>query len=84
MSAIKIVNIDEAKTQLSELVDAAVNGESFVIAKADKPLVRVTALNAPLPGQRKRLGFMAGQIAVPDDFDTMGSAEIAAMFNGDA
>lgn len=84
MSVIKIVSIDGAKTHLSELLDAAVHGESFVIAQAGKPLARVTALDAPPPGQRKRLGFMAGQIAVPDDFDTIGSAEIGAMFNGDA
>jgi hypothetical protein len=41
----------------------------FVIAKAGKPLVKVMALNAPEAGQQQRLGFMAGQIAVPDDGD---------------
>lgn len=76
------VNMHEAKTHLSKLIDAAVKGESFIIAKAGKPLVQVTALDAPLSGQRKRLGFMAGQIKVPDDFDTMGSTEIEAMFGG--
>ena len=72
------VNMHEAKTQLSKLVDQAVNGEPFVIAKAGKPLVKVTALSAP-PGPR-RLGFLAGEIAVPDDFDRMGESEIAALF----
>jgi prevent-host-death family protein len=84
VSAIKTVSIDEAKTHLSELVDAAVHGESFVIAKAGKPLVRVTALDASVSAQRKRLGFMAGQLAVPDDFDAMGNDDIVTMFNGDA
>ena len=72
------VNIHEAKTQLSKLVDQAVKGEAFLIAKAGKPLVRVTALGAPLAPQR--LGFLAGEIAVPKDFDRMGEAEIAALF----
>jgi len=78
------VNIHEAKTQLSRLVEQAAQGEPFVIAKAGKPLVKVMALNAPEAGQRRRLGFMAGQIAVPDDFDRMGSAEIERLFGGEA
>ena len=77
------VNIHEAKTQLSKLVDQAVQGESFIIAKAGKPLVRVTALDAPTGGQKRRLGFMAGQIAVPEDFDRMGSEEIEQLFGSD-
>jgi prevent-host-death family protein len=72
--AMKTVNIHEAKTQLSRLVDKAAKGESFVIARAGKPFVKVVALNAPEPQQVKRLGFMAGQIAVPDDFDRMRSS----------
>ena len=76
----KTVNIHEAKTQLSKLVDEASHGESFVIAKAGKPLVKVMALNAPTGAEVKRLGFLAGQISVPDDFDRMGQDEIEAMF----
>jgi prevent-host-death family protein len=72
--AMKTVNIHEAKTQLSWLVDKAAKGESFVIARAGKPLVKVVALNAPEPQQVKRLGFMAGQIALQDDFDRMRSS----------
>ncbi len=79
-----IVNIHEAKTQLSKLIDAAVKGESFIIAKAGKPLVKVMALDAPTGGQRKRLGFMKGQGKVPADFDTMGQDQIEALFAGDA
>ena len=73
-------NIHEAKTQLSRLVDMAAKGEPFVIAKAGKPLVKVVALDAPETSQAKRLGFMAGQIATPDDFDRMGEAEIERLF----
>lgn len=72
----RIVNIGVAKAGLSKLVDEAANGEPFVIAKSGKPLVKVTALTAPEHSQGKRLGFMAGQIAVPDDFDHMGAAEM--------
>jgi prevent-host-death family protein len=78
------VNIHDAKTQLSRLVDQAAKGEPFVIAKAGKPLVKVTALEAPTGAQIKRLGFMSGQIAVPDDFDRMGEAEISQLFGSDA
>lgn len=79
----KTVNIHEAKTHLSKLVEEASRGESFVIAKAGKPVVKVTALSAPEGAQVRRLGFMAGQISVPDDFDRMGSKEIEQIFGGD-
>jgi prevent-host-death family protein len=79
----RTVNIHEAKTHLSRLVDRAAKGEPFVIAKAGKPLVKVTALDTPAAGQVRRLGFMTGRIAVPDDFDRMGSAEIEELFRGD-
>ena len=78
----KTVNIHEAKTQLSKLVEAASKGEPFIIAKAGKPVVKVTALTAPADDQAKRLGFMAGQITVPDDFDQMGCEEIEKLFGG--
>ncbi|HKF01295.1 MAG TPA: type II toxin-antitoxin system prevent-host-death family antitoxin [Candidatus Sulfotelmatobacter sp.] len=78
----KTINIHEAKTQLSRLVDEAVQGEPFVIAKAGKPMVKVTALDAPSSSEVKRLGFMSGQISVPDDFDRMGEAEIERIFSG--
>jgi len=77
------VNIHEAKTQLSRLVEEASKGEGFVIAKAGKPVVKVIALNAPTGSQVRRLGFMAGQISVPDDFDRMGKDEIEEMFGGE-
>jgi prevent-host-death family protein len=73
------VDIQEAKTQLLKLVDQAVKGQAFVIAKAGKPLVKVTALEALHRPQR--LGFLAGEIAVPEDFNRMSEAEIAALFD---
>jgi prevent-host-death family protein len=76
----QIVNIHEAKTHLSRLVEQAAKGESFVIAKAGKPLVKVTALEAPTGGQVRRLGFLSGEISVPADFDRMGGEEIETLF----
>ncbi len=76
----RTVNIHEAKTHLSRLVDQAAKGEPFVIAKAGKPLVKVSALNAPDAAMVKRLGFLQGQMTVPDDFDRIGIDEIAKLF----
>lgn len=74
------INIHEAKTHLSRLVEQAARGESFIIAKAGKPLVKVVPVNAPEAGQMKRIGFLEGEISVPDDFDQMGQAEIERLF----
>lgn len=76
-------NIHDAKTQLSKLVEMAAKGESFVIAKAGKPMVKVIALDTPESSQMKRFGFMAGQIKVPNDFNTMGASEIQDLFEGE-
>ena len=79
----RTVNIHEAKTQLSKLVDAAVKGEPFIIAKAGKPLVRVAALDVPdKPDPKDRLGFMQGYGTVPDDIKTPFSEAIDGMFHG--
>jgi prevent-host-death family protein len=77
---VRTVNIHEAKTHLSRLVEQAAQSESLVIAKSGKPLVKVTRLDAPAARERRRLGFMAGAFTVPDDFDRMGSEEIALLF----
>jgi len=74
------VNIHEAKTQLSKLVDQAAKGDPFIIAKAGKPLVMVTRLDAPSAEQISRLGFMAGQMNIPADFDSLGQSEIEQLF----
>jgi prevent-host-death family protein len=78
----RTVNISQARTQLSRLVDRASKGEPFIIAKAGKPLVKVTAVDDPAPAHVRRLGFMAGQITVPEDFDVMGRSEIERVFEG--
>ena len=75
------IEIEEAEKQLSKLVEDAVNGESFVIARDGKPLVKVEALHRGSSGHG--IGFLKGGIAVPDDFDRMGEKEIAAMFGAE-
>ena len=63
----RTVNIHEAKTHLLRLVEEAAKGEPFIIAKAGRPVVKVTALGTPSGAQVRRLGFLAGLIAVPED-----------------
>ena len=76
--------IHATKTHLARLIEQAANGEPFIIAKAGKPLVKVMPLDAPVGAQKHRLGCMAGEIKVPDDFDDMCREEIEEMFYGEA
>jgi prevent-host-death family protein len=78
----KAINIHQAKTHLSKLVDQAAKGEPFIIAKAGKPMVKVVAIDAPEPKAVRRVGFLEGQIAVPEDFG-MFDEEIEKMFLGE-
>ena len=78
----RTVNIHEAKTHLSRLIEQVVRGEPFVIAKAGKPLVKVVPLEAGDTGITPRIGFLVGEIAVPDDFDRMGRDQIEELFEG--
>lgn len=76
------INIHDAKTHLSRLLGRVALGTSFVIAKAGRPVAKLGPLTTADTAPIRRLGFMSGAIAVPDDFDTMGAGEIAAMFEG--
>jgi prevent-host-death family protein len=78
-----VVNIHEAKTHLSKLIEKAAQGESFIIAKAGKPMVKVMAIDAPTGKKIKRMGFMKGKISVPDNFDRLFEKEIEQMFYGE-
>lgn len=71
-------NIHEAKPQLSELAEQVGKGESFVVAEAGKPLVKVTSSTAP-PTPR-RLGFLEGEITFPKDFGRTDEDEVALLF----
>jgi len=75
-----IVNIHEAKTHLSRLVEKAAKGEAFIIAKAGKPMVKVVPLEEAAQSKPEFFGFMKGQGKVPEDFDRMYEQEILEMF----
>ena len=79
----RTVNMHEAKTHLSRLVRDAANGEPFIIARAGKPVVKVISVEEPGTDLERRIGFLDGQVAVPEDFDHMGSEEIEKLFEGE-
>ena len=74
------IDIREAKTHLSRLVDEAANGEPFIIAKAGRPMVKVISIDARSQSGASRLGFMRGELEWPDDFDRMGQQETEDTF----
>jgi len=76
------INIHEAKTHLSRLVEDAANGNEFIIAKAGRPMVKVSPLGEEDLHTAKRLGFMSGEISVPDDFDDIVSPYVLELFEG--
>ncbi len=79
----KTVNIHEAKTHLSRLLVEVAGGESFIIAKAGKPIAQVTRIEDVVPKPTRRLGMLEGLFKVPDDFDTMMEGDMEAMFYGE-
>lgn len=79
----KTVNMHEAKTHLSKLVEKASKGEPFIIARAGKPMVKVVPIDAPTGKKIQRFGFLKGQFSIPDDFDRMCEDEIVRMFEGE-
>jgi prevent-host-death family protein len=80
--SLKHVNMHEAKTHLSRLVDEAAAGQPFVICKAGQPLVRVSPLEEATTQPPRRLGLLKGQCSVPDDFDQIAAGTIADLFEG--
>jgi prevent-host-death family protein len=78
------INIHQAKTHLSRLLERVAAGEDIVIAKSGKPIARLTQLVDGPSSTMKRIGFMEGEFEVPEDFDSMGAEEILAMFEGEA
>ena len=76
------VNVHEAKTHFSQLLDRAAHGETIMIAKAGKPVARLVPLEV-VPAAQRRLGFLSGRFTVPEDFDRMGDEQIAAAFRGE-
>ena len=82
----RTINIHQAKTHLSRLVDEAEKGEPFIIAKAGKPKVQVIRLDAPQVSPKRRLGSLEGMYTVPDNFEEIDKEldqEIERLFLGE-
>lgn len=81
------VDIHEAAIDLSELIEKAANGEPFIIAKAGKPMVQVSAVELPKPAseapKKYRVGFLKGQLGTHNFDPNFVDHEIIAMFEGD-
>ena len=78
------IDIEQADQQLARLVDGMERGETVVLERAGRPVATISRIEedeafAPLP----RIGFLKGEITVPEDFDRMGSREIERLFNGE-
>ena len=76
----RTVNIHEAKTHLSRLVDEVYSGEEIIIAKAGKPLAKLVALTAT--AKKRKLGILKGKLSAPEDFDAPLPEEVLTSFEG--
>lgn len=74
------VNIYDAKTRLSQLVDRAASGEDVVVSRHGKPLARITRLKEPQ--RRVKFGLLKGKLTVPKSFDDPLPADVLAGFAG--
>jgi prevent-host-death family protein len=82
----RTINIHQAKTHLSRLVDEAEKGDSFIIAKAGKPKVQVIRIDAPPALPMRRIGAMKGLYSIPENFDEIDrelDREIEKLFLGE-
>jgi prevent-host-death family protein len=77
---VEAVNIYEAKTRLSQLVDIAASGQDVVVSRNGKPLVRITRLDSPK--RRIKFGLLKGKVIIAEDFDAPMPDEILAGFEG--
>ncbi len=80
MATMETINIYEAKTRLSQLVDQAAAGEDVIVSRNGKPVARITQLAAPRP--KVRFGLLAGKVLIADDFDAPLPDEVLAGFEG--
>jgi prevent-host-death family protein len=77
------VNLYEAKTNLSKLVERAAGGEEIVIAKAGRPLARLVPLAKSKSTRPRELGLFAGQVVMGEDFDDPLPEDMMAAFRGE-
>ncbi|MCH9696901.1 MAG: type II toxin-antitoxin system Phd/YefM family antitoxin [Gammaproteobacteria bacterium] len=76
----KMINIHEAKTHLSKIAESVAAGDEVIIAKAGKPMMKLTAYQQP--PVKRRFGLLKGQIEISDDFDTALPDEVLDRFEG--
>jgi prevent-host-death family protein len=76
------VNVHEAKTHFSRLVDQAAAGEEIIIAKAGKPVAKLVPLTTPYDRPKRRLGALAGVAIIPAEFDSPLPDEVIDIFEG--
>lgn len=72
------LNIYEAKTHFSDLIERVENGEEVVISRRGKPVARL----APIPGRGLKFGVLKGKLTVPADFDAPLPPDIQRYFDG--
>jgi len=77
----QIVNIHDAKTHLSKLVNAVMGGEEIIIARAGKPAAKLCAIEIAHP--KRRFGILKGKIKIARDFDAPLPEAILASFEGE-
>jgi prevent-host-death family protein len=76
----KVLNIHEAKTHLSRIVEEVAAGKEIIIAKAGKPMARLSPITATV--KKKKLGLLKGKITVAADFNAPLADEVLAGFDG--
>lgn len=76
------INVHDAKTNFSRLLDRAHNGETIILAKAGKPYARLVPMEPREKTAKRRIGFMKGEFTLPDDIKTPFADEIEEMFYG--
>ena len=62
-----VVTLSDAKARFSEIVEKAINGDEFIVTRMGRPVVRISRFVAS--GERRKLGDLAGQIRMSEDFD---------------
>jgi prevent-host-death family protein len=87
--AMRKINIHQAKTHLSRLLEDVAKGEPFIIAKSGKPIAKVFPFEVEQNSSHtsSRIGFMKGMYTIPDNFEELereADAEIAKLFYGEA
>ena len=74
------VDIHDARTHLSLLLERAARGETVVIARAGRPIAKLVPFEAATPENAHRLGFLQDAFELPEDFDTLGGGDLAERF----